>query len=273
MTVPKAQHWLPQLYLRAFCTRETEGDASRLWVFFREGPEEPRRMRPAEIAAQNYLYSPQAGDRTRDHTVEQKLGTLEGALGQIWPAVTTGTVDLDNQSVRRILALFVSTLYLRNPQRLADRKMIHRRIGELLGNETLPLQWSKNDFQKAFTLDILSEARRLAELLLPKRWAVVASDAPDFATCDAPVILQNAERAPLAFGVQGTGVHLALSPTRFLIIDDEDDPEGYYATKPGFAEAMNYQTWVAADRYLLSSRPSDSVLQEIMAFAEEHGLS
>ena len=239
-------------------------------------------MRPKEIAAQNYLYTPKRADGTRDNMVEQKLSQLEGVLGKIWPTVTKGMVDLESPSLRKGLALFISTMYLRNPQRLSDHRNIHQAVADLLGKSLLheaadqsrpPTRQETKRFEHVFVSTIVDDSRQLAELLLQKRWAVVTSDSPVFATCDAPVVVQGAGNAPLSFGIEGTNLYFPLSPTRFLIIDDEELPSAYYASKSGFAEAMNYQTWTAADRYLLSCEPSDTVLQGVMAFADEYGLS
>jgi hypothetical protein len=240
-------------------------------------------MRPKEIAAQNYLYSPKKPDGARDNTVEQRLSELETVLGEIWPAVTTGTVSLESPGLRKGLSLFLSTMYLRNPQRLSDHRYIHRAVSDILGGRSLspesvnrskqPSRQEAGRFEQAFVSALVEDGRKLAELLLPKRWAVVVSDSPAFATCDAPVVVQGIGNAPFRFGIEGTTVYFPLSPSRFLIIDDEKLPGGYYASKPGFAEAMNYQTWTAADRYLLSSEPSDTVLKGIMAFVDEYGLS
>jgi hypothetical protein len=189
-------------------------------------------------------------------------------------------VPLENASIRKILALFVSTLYLRNPQRMREHQLIHQRITELLGanqladpNAPAPRRSRPSDFQVPFASDILANARPLAETLLERRWAIVASDAPEFATCDAPVIVHGTGGAPFSLGVVGTTVHLPLSPTRFLIIEDSRAPSGYYASQPGFADEANYNTWIAADRYLLSWHPSHAVLARIMALADERGLS
>lgn len=276
------------------------GDAvPRLWTFFRNGPEEPRLMSVEDIAAQRYLYSP--GDATnRDHRVDVRLQHLESMLGPLWPHLIDGFPPLDNEAVRKALALFIATLYNRHPQRIDDLRAIHQQI--VLALNKLPKDENGNPaishievndhnrefdssnwlsyvnarkihFQKSFAGNIVSNTGAIAEILLLKRWAVIVADEPVFATCDAPIVLANDKKARFGFASKRTNLYLPLSPKRFLIIEDPGLHNGYYSSKPGFPEAMNYQTWCAADRYLLSATPSDEVLKGVMWFAGQHGLS
>lgn len=300
MSNAKNQHWLPQLYLRAFRVPEAGDAIPRLWTFFRNGPEEPRLMSVEEVAAQRYLYSPGENATSRDHSADVRLQQLESMLGPLWPHLIEGFPPLDNEAVRKALALFVATLYSRHPRRIGDIRAIHQQIVQALdklpkdenGNPAIShvevngynrefdsSNWlpytraGKMHFQKSFVGNIVSNSGSIAEILLLKRWAVIVSDEPVFATCDAPIVLANAKKTRFGFGTKGTSLYLPLSPKRFLIIEDPGLPDGYYSSKPGFPEAMNYQTWCAADRYLLSGKPSDEILKGVMWFADEHGLS
>jgi hypothetical protein len=296
----KNQHWLPQLYLRSFRAPQTVSPVPRLWVFFREGPEEPRLTAIEEIAMKRYLYSPPTDAGSRDHSVDQRLEGLETMLGPVWPTVANGYLQLDTDPIRKALALFVATLYTRHPQRIDDFAATHAKLVAFLsrlpedndGNPALTQfeakgkvhefdasGWAeftragKTEHQRSFAQALVPASGDLAKLLLKKRFAIVTSDHPVFATCDAPIVVRNASKEPFGFATKGTVVYLPLSPTRFLILDDEKLPNGYYETQPGFPEAMNYQTWCAADRYLLSASPSDEILAGLMAFADHHDLS
>jgi hypothetical protein len=59
-------------------------------------------------------------------------------------------------------------------------------------------------------------------------------------------------------------VYLPLSPTRYLMIEESDLPSDYYESKPLFPEGANYRTWTNAERFLISSVPSDDVLRGIL---------
>ncbi len=257
-------------------------------------------MSVEEIATKRYLYSPGENATNRDHSVDARLQNLEAMFGPIWPSLTQGFLPLENSAIRKALALFVATLYNRHPHRIKDLRTIHEQIVQALeqfpkdekGNPAVShialtckkiefdaSNWASYKcagnlhFHKSFTGNIITNSGGIAELLLLKRWAIIVSDEPVFATCDCPIVLTNSKKARFGFKTPGTNIYLPLSPTRFLIIEDRGLPDGYYASKPGFPEAMNYQTWCAADRYLLSAIPSDKILKGIMSFADEHGLS
>lgn len=293
------QHWIPKLYLRGFAIRDAPGAEGRIWAFTRTGGD-PFAVSVSKICAQSYLYSPRDAQGRRSDHVEQKLAKLESTLGLIWPKVTTGYLALDDEHVRKILALFIATLYLRNPQRRVEQRRAHEVLVEFFGsppsdahaNPTVSdveiggrgIQLAASDWQQFSTLDedahherfasvVLQEARGLAEFLLPRRWVCVVTETDAFATSDSPVVLTHSEREHCGFRTPGVTVCLALSPTRYLLIEESDLASGYYMSKPGYPEAMNYRTWGNAERYLLSSMPSDEVLRGLMAFADQFGLA
>jgi len=198
------------------------------------------------------------------------------------------------------MALFLASLYARHPARLQDFAKIQQQfITEIdallrrddgdpgvarleINGETYvldPSELAKHrapssaDLHRSFVANVVPSGGTIARILLGRRWAIVVADEPVFASCDTPVVLTNDGAEHFGFATPGTSVSPPLSPYRYLIVDDERLPTGYYANKPGFAEAMNYRTWCAADRYLISARESDVVLAGIMRFADAHGLS
>jgi hypothetical protein len=291
------QHWIPKLYLRGFAIHDTPGAEARIWAFPRnEG--DPFVVSVSKICAQSFLYSPKDAQGRRSDHVEQRLAKLEATLGLIWPRVTTGYLSLDDEHVRRILALVIATLYLRNPQRRVEQRQVHSnlvkcfaglptdeqgnpKVAEVeIGGRHIALdtsdwqRFSRQDedgLHELFASRILQEAQGLAEYLLPRRWACVVTDTEAFATSDSPVVLAHPERDHFGFRTPGVTVCLPLSPTRYLLIEESDLPSGYYMSKPGFPEGMNYQTWTNANRFLLSSMPSDEVLRGVMALADHIG--
>jgi hypothetical protein len=293
------QHWIPKLYLRGFAIPDAPGEEAHIWAFSRTDGD-PFTVSVSKICVQNYLYSPRDAQGRRSDHVERELTKLETTLGLIWPKVATGYLALDDEHVRKILALFIATLYLRNPQRRVEQRQAHDalarffgslppdehgnpRVGDVeIGGRRITLDTS--DWQQFSAQDedtrhdlfasfVLQEARGLAEFLLPRRWACVVTDIDAFATSDSPVVLTHPEREHCGFRTPGVTVCLPLSPTRYLLIEESNLPSGYYMSKPGYPEAMNYRTWDNAERWLLSSMPSDDVLRGVMAFADHFGLA
>jgi hypothetical protein len=111
-------------------------------------------------------------------------------------------------------------------------------------------------------------AGEIARILVRRRWAVIAADVPAFATCDAPLLLAHRSARRVGFNTKGARITLPLSPTRVLTIDDSTLPNAYYQSQAGFPEAINYQMWLAADRYLLSSIESHELLFGIVKFGD-----
>lgn len=195
-----------------------------------------------EIATKRYLYSPGENKANRDHSVDARLQNLEALMGPIWPRLTNGFLPLENNAVRKALSLFVATLYNRHPLRIKDLQAIHDQFVEAL--DQLPKDENGNPnvshvelkgkqvefdasgwqdykcadklyFQKSFAGNILANSGGIAELLLQKRWTIVVSDEPVFATCDNPLVLSNSNKPNFGFRTPGTTIHLPLSPTRF----------------------------------------------------------
>lgn len=254
-------------------------------------------MAVEEVAASRYLYAPKRGEH-RDHSVDERLQDLENLLGRIWPAVAEGYVPLASPPIRMALSLFIATLYTRHPQRIANITRLHADLisafdkfpKDAEGNpaitevihqgEARPFDatdWQryvkagKAEHKQAFVDTIIRDSGTIAEILLEKRFAIVTTAYAEFATGDSPLVVTNRSYDRFGFRTKDTVIHLPLSPTRYLILEDSGLPDGYYESQGEFPEAMNYQTWCASDRYLLSSIESDKVLAGIMGFADRHG--
>ncbi len=76
MTVPKAQHYVTQSYLRGFATGA--GKRARVYVYERGRPE-PFQQHPEKVARQNYYYSFADEKGELDHSVEEFLGKIESS--------------------------------------------------------------------------------------------------------------------------------------------------------------------------------------------------
>lgn len=291
----KRQHWLPQFYLRGFRIREAAGSVPRVWTFFRHGPNEPRPMSVVELAQQRYLYAPKDETGTRDHSIDERLQEIETLLGPIWPEIAEGQVDLNEEATRKALSLFVATLYARHPSRVGDLAEAHRRLVELFedtpkdkdGNPVVShievngrtheidtRGWeaykhrSSESLHKDFVVSVVPTAGEIARILLRRRWAIVATNVPAFATCDSPLLLAHRSARRVGFNTKGARITLPLSPTRVLTIDDSELPNAYYQSQTGFPEEINYRIWLAADLYLLSSIESHELLSGIVAFGD-----
>jgi hypothetical protein len=296
---PKNQHWVPQFYLRHFATPDTRGkNQAQVWVFSAEeadGDETLTNVR--NICAKRYLYSPASESGERIWDLDRELESLEHTLAQLWPAVAADYTDLSDLALRKGVSLFVAVMHLRNPHTLRSVEQMHRELvafyeemprrpdgtpdvdsveiaGEVHRLDTSGWHayraWGKDDHHRFFTHLIRSEAVRLAESLMNKRWSMIVADHDTFVTTDKPVAIQHETRAVFGFRTPGAIVSFPISPARLLVMDDmHDEPASqYYPLKPSMGGAFNHHIWHNRSRFMITGRPIPEVLAELVGWAD-----
>jgi uncharacterized protein DUF4238 len=292
----KHQHWVPQFYLRYFATPETrDTEKPQVWIFSKDpadGDETLTNVR--NVCGKRYLYSPRRKDGERCWALDDRVAHLEGLLGQLWPALATGFVDLGDEHIRKALALFIAVMHLRHPDTRRQVEEVHRRLLSCyMSGPTQPdgtphvesvevkgkiypmdlsdwhtyKNWQKDDHDQFFVDFVESEAGRMAKHLLTKRWSVVVSDTETFITTDKPVVVKHLTREPVGYGTPGAIVTFPLSPTRLVVLDDlHDEPSNqYYPLANSNAGHFNFTVWHGASRFLITGRPVTEVLSEMCA--------
>jgi len=133
--------------------------------------------------------------------------------------------------------------------------------------------WGKEDHERFFNDLILSETGNVAKELLKKRWSVVFSEVEQFVTSDRPVSIKNRGGFDCGINTPGAVITFPLSPTRTLMMDDNyDEPANqYYALRPENVGALNFCTWHATARFLVTGRSVQEVLREMLVWAEGEG--
>ena len=230
----------------------------------------------------------------RDWSLDERLDSLESTLGMVWPALADDFVDLTNQRLRQAVALFTAVMYLRNPEVRSEVEQIHRKLVEMyesapklldgtpdIGSIEINGQvhrfnssgwheyrsWTKHEHDRFFAHVVHSEATRIANHLLQKRWSVVFATEETFITTDKPVAIHHQSKERYGFGTEGTMITFPLSPTRMLVLDDmHNEPANqYYPLKGGSGASFNFTTWRNASRFLITGRPVPVVLEEMLA--------
>jgi hypothetical protein len=130
----------------------------------------------------------------------------------------------------------------------------------------------RNDKKQMFLDSLRDNAMHLAEILMQKRWSVVFSEEPVFITSDSPVTVLHPEREIFGLATPGTVISFPLSPTRVLLMDDRhDQPKGhYYPLRGSGPGAHNLNAWKNCERFMISSRPTDVVCAEFLAWADTY---
>lgn len=206
MNRPKNQHWAPQFYLRHFAipeSRRKKGKA-RVWIFSKDEADGDEILTTVRaICAEPYLYSPVSESGERGWDLDSKLGDLETELGAIWPTLAEDHMDLGDPVLRKALSLFVAVMHLRHPDNLEAVEQMHQSLVAFFEEMPTTLDgtpdvesveiagtaypfdasrwheyraWGRNDHHRFFTHIIQSEAVRLAELLMQKRWSMIISE-------------------------------------------------------------------------------------------------
>ncbi len=293
---PKHQHWVPQFYLRYFATPATRNSkAPKVWIFSKETSDGDEKLTSIRnVCGKRYLYSPRDQTGERNWDLDDEIGDLEAMLSQIWPALATDYVALGDEHVRKALSLFVAVMHFRHPDTRSMLEVIHHQLvacyetcplgadgtpqidsvkvdGEIYQVDTSEWLAYKNSgtdkHHRSFVSAIRSEAGRMAEHLLSKRWSVIVSDTDIFITTDKPVVLLHEARERFGYGTPGSIIYFPLSPTRLLILDDRhDEPSNqYYPLMSTNAGAVNFLLWRGASRFLVTGRGLERVISELCA--------
>jgi hypothetical protein len=133
---------VPQFYLRYFATPETrDSKTPQAWIFSKDASDSdyaPTSVR--NVCGKRYLYAPKDHKGNRNWDVDDQMGDLETVLGQIWPELATGYVNLDDVSIRKAVSLFISVMHFRHVDNLREVEKLHAQLVALY--EAGPL---KND--------------------------------------------------------------------------------------------------------------------------------
>jgi len=277
---PKRQHWVPKLYLRGFATPDTAGkDDPDVWLFHKEDGD-PFRTSISNVAAGSFLYSSRSETGERDFDVEKRLGELENTIAPLWRKFANGFVSLEDLTLRKGISLFISTLFHRNPQRIDDHLTFLDKLKPQTGVTEARASRVTNEPNKTrrkvregltdgFVHTLLSESGPTAEQLIKKRWAVMVAKKPLFATCDNPVMVLHDDSTLRGLGFFGGDILVPVSPTRMMILDDKhSEGNNYYELHPETLGALHGITLRYSLRFLISSRPSDEVLSELVALSD-----
>jgi len=240
---------------------------------------------------------PSVHDGERDWRLELKLGDLESALARMWPMANADFLDLGDAGTRKSLALFLAVIWLRHPDNLALAARLHGALvgmfdsapkdpagnphvtAVIKGEETTDRHIRLGSDTGSLIVTIITDslpkrierdAIHLAEILLSKRWSVIFAEHPIFITSDKPITKAHQTLERFGFGTKGTLVSFPLSPTRVLFMDDNHGEPGnqYYPLNAGDPAALNFTAMRNAANFIISPRPTDDVLREIVSLAD-----
>jgi hypothetical protein len=232
--------------------------------------------------------------------MEHELSKLESVLGDrwFWPRISTDFVDLGDVTIRKAIALFLATLFLRNPSRRTDMRNFHNELCHaiesspkdvfgsptidaiVIGKRKVPfaeIEWeaykrqTNQDFHHHFVKNIRESAGKLANELMKKRWSMLFIDEPLFVTSTNPFIVIDLEMKPFQILGKGAKLMCPISPTRILCLDEMNEPANqYYPLQDKRAVGLyTCLTWINTEGFMISPRYMPLVLQEMLEFMDE----
>lgn len=108
----KAQHFVPESYLKAWCDPACPADYEPyVWLFNRDGSN-PRKKAPSNIFKETNFYTIEKADGTRDLSLEHGLAGLEGKFAQIRREKLENEAPMTEEE-HAYLMLFVATAQFR----------------------------------------------------------------------------------------------------------------------------------------------------------------
>ncbi|NLX23222.1 MAG: DUF4238 domain-containing protein [Phycisphaerae bacterium] len=286
--------------MRGFAIPETaESKAPKAWVLHREHGDE-KQVGTHNMAVQRDLYTLFSQDGAPDYRIEQEFSRLEGVVSDLrfWPDLCDDFIDFGSLSIRKLLSLFLATLFLRNPARKGSMIEFRQELLELLdqaprdrhgipavesivlGDREVPFDkdgWramkalSEDELHQQFIHSIRPQVGALAQGLMKKRWSMLFVDEPLFVTSTDPVFVIDPDLQPSQLLGKGAKVICPISSRRMLCLDDLDEPgDQYYPLDDTKAVGLyTYFTWVNTTGFMISPRPMPIVLQEMLEFMDD----
>lgn len=245
--MPKNQHYVPKFYLNEFATNETYNKENKQIYTYNKINKIYKPRNTNSVPYKKYIYTPKDTNGNRDSYMEDKLGRLESFLaGTIWKDLANSFIDFNHIQTKKIIALFISHLILRNKSNLERNENIknfliqdiikhnppnNTKCAFIVNGNEYPFDINdeinnlqkETDYDKSmfFIENIDIYATKYMEILLQKKWHIIYSEDKKFITSDKPVIIT------LGLRTKGTTILFPVSPTRILIMDDIGKKEPY----------------------------------------------
>lgn len=300
MAHTKKHHWVPQFYLNYFAIPESKIKGQpQIWRFPKDNGD-PAIVAIKDVAAQRHLYTPNGPGGRRDRYVDNELQALEALVAPLWIRIAENNFTMD-MPFRKAMSLFMATLFLRHPDSITLREGLHDKLVEtidaapktpdglpditkiIIGGKEIafdPMRWPEyRDMPQEQITDgaiefIRSDAHALATPFLNRKWSMIVSDKPVFATSDNPVcaIGPRGERDGkyAALHAPGNMIFFPITPKQLLAIDFPRGDDGCaHVLLPHGEYILNDIIWRSAKRFLLTPWHPDETLRGIIECIEQ----
>jgi len=288
------QHYIPRFYLKEFATDETYGNKGKEQVHIFDKKTEKFDIRNIKkIAKENYLYSPKNLNGNRSMYMEDRLAEIENVMALIWNDFSNKFIDLEDQNTKKIIALFLSSLFLRHPNNLEknenNRNFLineiikhnppnNQKIAFIINGEEHPLDISElttelTKYEKSmfFIENIDYFINKFSEIFLKKKWSIIISEEKKIITSDNPITIHNSLTDIFGLETKGTVVLFPISPKRLLkledYIEDKDKKVLYYPIIDDHYSFYNHILWNSSEKHIIANKNLASIVNEMYHYA------
>lgn len=145
----KAQHYLPQFYLKGFVDPRLEKKRQpMLWVY--EAGKQPRKSLPKNVAFENYLYVPKVESGIRAN-IENRLAAIESDAARIVRRISNEQFKLSSEE-RNVLGCLVALTFSRVPSFRDETNQVAAKLldvhSALLKRDSKAFARIKNEIQE-----------------------------------------------------------------------------------------------------------------------------
>ncbi|HXT33988.1 MAG TPA: DUF4238 domain-containing protein [Chloroflexota bacterium] len=281
MTQTKAQHTVPQFYLRRFASNQARNPSKlTIWCLDKVTGQE-RQQKIRNVGYENKFYNHVRADGV-SVSIEDTLAEIEGRFA---PAVEAICNDVSIPAIERhqvTLAHFVASQMLRTTifrQQVHDITALANDVFTREGSPA-PFNPDANDYAAFQNEFLLKQTHTMARHLCNLKWALMPNPTKDpYWTSDHPVFRHNQNRdhfaATQGIASPGVEIYLPLSPWLALMMFDPAEPRlPQYSVLPAIPTNVvfvnEYQT-TNSQRFIYASMNGFHLARRILAETPEIG--
>lgn len=298
MTTPRAQHYIPQFYLKGFSDPLLSKRKPILWVYEKANPIRRSTARNEAHERDFYVFEK---DGNLHYEVEQFLSELEGPTADLLGRIRDNSYSFSEDD-KGILSLFIAFMFSRVP---AGRELINKLATQIMRKVSIERAKDPEAFERefletakdtdteitpeqvrqyilsgeynleqksaSFTISQIPRmAMELAPILESKDWIILRSNQELFVTSDNPVISLQPDGPQhavmgMGFGLPGVEIFFPLTAHACLKMVARSRISTDYV-KPAGVRQINRLVMTCAKRFLYAAERStkiDALFQKV----------